>query len=87
MEGHELKVFQGALEFLKRNAYPAIFFEAWSEKWFADQKQELLAFVTQIGYDISHLGGYDHIAQHQDSSTLFEITHPKKGDVTVTRVR
>jgi FkbM family methyltransferase len=64
VEGFELNVLKGAQKFLARHTYPPFFFEAWSEDWFADEKKELLKFVGDLGYKITPLMGYDHIAQH-----------------------
>jgi FkbM family methyltransferase len=64
VEGFELNVLQGAKAFLARHNFPPLFFEAWSEDWFAADKRELLSFVRGLGYRITELMGYDHIAQH-----------------------
>jgi FkbM family methyltransferase len=65
VEGHELNVLKGAASFLQRNGYPPILFEAWSESWFAEEKTRLLEFVRSMDYEITVLGGYDHLAQHK----------------------
>ncbi|MDR2212502.1 MAG: FkbM family methyltransferase [Pseudomonadales bacterium] len=64
VEGYELNVLQGATNFLRRNDYPPILFEAWSESWFAEEKTRLLDFTRSLGYEIIAMGGYDHLAQH-----------------------
>jgi FkbM family methyltransferase len=64
VEGFELNVFRGAKSFLARHNYPPFFFEAWSEDWFAEDKKLLLQFIHELGYDVTELLGYDHIAQH-----------------------
>jgi FkbM family methyltransferase len=64
VEGFELNVLKGAQKFLEQHHYPPFFFEAWSEDWFAAEKKELLHFVAGLGYSVTPLMGYDHIAQH-----------------------
>jgi FkbM family methyltransferase len=63
-----INVLKGAQKFLSRHNYPPFFFEAWSEDWFAEEKKELLKFVGDLGYKVTPLMGYDHIAQHPANS-------------------
>ena len=64
VEGMEIDVLRGAVNCLERNAHPPIYFEAWSEAWFSREKEALLAFVRELGYEAVRLGAYDHLAQH-----------------------
>lgn len=64
VEGYEIKVLKGALEFLEKYDYPPILFEAWEFDWFAEKKNELLSFVEQLGYENTKLDKTNYVAQH-----------------------
>lgn len=65
VEGMELAVLKGGVEFLKRNSYPPILFEAWTHKsWFLPRRQELIDFLEQLGYAINSFGE-DNVAIHK----------------------
>jgi FkbM family methyltransferase len=63
VEGLELKVLQGSKETLKRNRYPPIVLEAWTQSWFAERREKLLAWLKEADYQIFTWGD-DCIAQH-----------------------
>lgn len=86
VEGAELQVLRGAGKFLAAQSYPPIFFEAWSEEWFARDKKALMDHVQGLGYKVAQLGSYDHIAQHPAHPVQVEFTQPKDGVVSMRRV-
>ncbi len=87
VEGYELNVLKGATKFLKKHAYPPIFFEAWNESWFTDEKEHLLGFIRQMGYEITHINGYDHVAQHPAHSIAVAFLRTGDASWEMSRVR
>ena len=69
VEGCEKEVIEGMQEYLKLSGYPAIIFEAWGFKWFAEKKASLFEFLKSSGYlfisDEFEHGNF--LAQHKDS--------------------
>lgn len=55
VEGSERDVLQGALKTLEKNNYPPILFEAWNDDWYSDEKVNLMAYLTELGYKIEIL--------------------------------
>jgi FkbM family methyltransferase len=86
VEGHELAVFKGAVNFLERTNYPPLLFEAWSFDWFHDEREELLTFVKNLGYEITLLGKIDYFAQHPKNPVFVDITKNSEGDITLARL-
>ncbi len=86
VEGFELNVLQGAKRFLARHNFPPLLFEAWSEEWFAEDKLKLLGFVQSLGYAITPLLGYDHIAQHPSHRVAISFQRNANG-FNVARVK
>ena len=82
VEGYELAVFKGAVNFLERTNYPPLLFEAWSSDWFENQREELLTFVKNLGYEITLLGKIDYFAQHPKNPVFFKITKNSNGTIT-----
>jgi FkbM family methyltransferase len=76
VEGFELSVLKGASDFISRNNFPPILFEAWNQKWFKSEKTELLNFVSQLGYDIYNFGTSDYIAVRSADVMLSEFDLP-----------
>ena len=70
VEGHEIEVLGGGLEFLKENGFPPIIFECWNFEWFRDKRHSLFEFLTEIGYSsISPDIGYsNYLAQSPRTS-------------------
>jgi FkbM family methyltransferase len=88
VEGYELNVLKGALNFLEEHNYPPLIFEAWgSREWFAAQKTELLRFVEDLGYQISFNMGDEYIAQHSKNSISFVFQSAGNGIFNIFRVR
>ncbi len=50
VEGNELGVWEGMVDFLRRNEWPPVIFEAWGQEWFAERKAKLLEYVAKLGY-------------------------------------
>lgn len=69
VEGFELNVLKGATDFLPNNGYPPIIFEAWPYSWFKEGREELLSFVTSLGYNITNISRGDCVAQHPKHPT------------------
>ncbi|MFM0068702.1 FkbM family methyltransferase [Paraburkholderia aspalathi] len=63
VEGLELQVLKGGLGTLRRNHYPPIIAEAWTNEWFRERRAELLGWLTGLGYQIKEWGD-DCIALH-----------------------
>jgi FkbM family methyltransferase len=69
VEGHELQVLKGAVETIKKNNYPKIFFESWDPDKDAmnlnatQLRKDLFAFVMEIGYKIVRVGVEMYIAE------------------------
>jgi len=87
VEGYELAVLKGAVDFLDKYDYPPLLFEAWSFEWFKEDRIELLAFVQKLGYEITNFGTDDYIAQHPKNSIKIEFTVNRNGIINMTKVR
>jgi FkbM family methyltransferase len=76
VEGFELNVLKGAVKFLENNNYPPILFEAWDLEWFASEKEDLLKFISYLGYEISLNIKDEYVAQHPKNLNRlnFELT-------------
>lgn len=72
-EGLELNVLKHGQEFLKKHHYPPIFFEAWQTDHYQAQREELMAFLRGVGYDILQIGGMDYVAQHRSGDRYLEL--------------
>jgi FkbM family methyltransferase len=86
VEGHELNVLRGGINFLKNSSYPPIIFEAWEKEWFQKEREELLGFVKQLGYEITSLGDNDYIAQHQSNPVRVDFATHENGRVRMTKI-
>lgn len=53
VEGFELSVLKGAKNTLFNNRYPPFIFEVWQEDWFKDQKDKLLNYICDLGYEVT----------------------------------
>ena len=86
VEGFELAVLRGATKLLKENNYPPILFEAWGLDWFATSRNELLYFLTNIGYEIFNLCGDNYIAQHPNNKIKVNFSHGQEGVIHFEKV-
>ena len=59
VEGLELRVLMGALQVLRNNELPRLFVECWSAEWYREDKEKLLSFLEDLGYQIVRIRGYD----------------------------
>ncbi|PUE59832.1 hypothetical protein B9Z44_09730 [Limnohabitans curvus] len=50
VEGMELPVLQGGVNFLKEHQFPPILLEIWGYEWYKINKQDLLEFLLSLGY-------------------------------------
>jgi len=87
VEGFELEVISGAVEFLGRTNYPTLIFEAWDFEWFREGREELLAYVKSLGYEITRFGNTDYMAQHPKNSMGVEVTSSSDGVVKIVKAR
>lgn len=87
VEGSELGVLKGGRHFLGKHLYPPILFEAWRESWFEQEKAALLTMFRELGYGVTAIGGYDHVAQHPDHPVQVRFDKQEDGTTTVARVR
>ena len=87
VEGFELAVLKGAVNFLDRTNYPPLLFEAWSFDWFKEGREELLSYVKSLGYEITEFGTSDYIAQHHKNSVRVEFTKSSDGTLNMTRIK
>ncbi len=73
VEGHELEVLQGAINYIKKSGYPPILFEAWQHDWFRPKLEMLINFLKNLGYNhISNETWDDNfLAQSDLNSNLF----------------
>ena len=86
VEGHELDVMTGAVQLLRNSNYPPLLLEAWTEDWFAEKRQALIAFVTGLGYTCFFLSD-EIIAQHDQHHRQFEFGINDAGGLNMHRIR
>lgn len=72
-EGLELNVLKHGQAFLKQHRYPPILFEAWQTEYYQVQREELMAFLRGLDYDIVQIGGMDYVAQHRSGDRYLEL--------------
>lgn len=87
VEGYELEVISGAVEFLRRTNYPTLIFEAWDFEWFEEGRAELMEYVKNLGYEISKIGYTDYMAQHPKNSLRVELTANGEGGLKIVKPR
>lgn len=64
VEGAELQVLQGAVETLRESNFPPLIFEAWRDDWWSAEREQLLAFVRELGYEVTQIDE-NYFAQHR----------------------
>jgi hypothetical protein len=87
VEGFELSVLMGGNGFLDRHNYPPLLFEAWSFDWFREGKEQLLSYISELGYLITNFGTTDYVAQHPKNSREINFQSDSNGLINMTRVR
>lgn len=85
VEGFELEVIKGGVNFLKENNYPPIIFEVWNEDWFENERNELLALIESLGYEIIKFGNYDHLAQHKLNPLNVDLIFDSNGNIKISK--
>lgn len=63
VEGAELHVLQGAVETLRESNFPPLIFEAWRDDWWSNERERLLSFVRDLGYELTNMDE-NYFAQH-----------------------
>ena len=87
VEGFELSVLRGGCGFLEKNNYPPLLFEAWNFEWFKEGKEQLLSYISEIGYKITNFGTTDYIAQHPKNSREIIFQADSNGSIKMSRLR
>ena len=68
VEGYELDVFNGGMNFLKANKYPPIVYESWTQfEWYQETAEEIKSLLTEVGYNLEVFGN-TVVAIHADAS-------------------
>jgi FkbM family methyltransferase len=74
VEGHELEVVEGALEYLERSGWPPIMFEVWGWSWYKEKKEKTFRYFQDIGYEsitqYCPLINSNYIAQNKNNRNL-----------------
>jgi len=87
VEGLELNVLKGGIDFLDRHNYPPLLFEAWNFEWFKEDKEKLMFFIAGLGYIITDFGTTDYIAQHPKNQTEILFNRNSDGIINMTKAR
>jgi FkbM family methyltransferase len=87
VEGLELAVLTGGLEFLERNAFPPLLFEALEVDWLRGNKAKIFGLLNGLGYEITKIFGDDYVAQHPGNPAHVEFTDDGKGVLYMSRTR
>jgi len=87
VEGFELDVLKGGVNFLNQHQFPPILFEAWNTDWFAQKKTELVEFFNSIGYVITSINTSDFIAQHPNNSVNVDFFFMDDGTINMNRTK
>lgn len=85
VEGLELDVLRGARRCIE-DGHPPILLEAWTLEAFAARREELIAYLRQIGYGLFLIND-EIIAQHPDHPRQFEISLADNSVLQVRRLR
>lgn len=87
VEGFELNVLKGSEEFLEKNGYPPILFEAWDLDWFEEGKRKLLNFLNYLGYEISMNIRQEFVAQHPKNEVYIKFQISNEGGINMIKER
>jgi FkbM family methyltransferase len=87
VEGFELNVLKGGVNFLNNHDYPPILFEAWNFDWFEEGKRQLMSFISELGYVLTNIGATDWVAQHPRSKREITFQTDGKGVINLSRAR
>jgi FkbM family methyltransferase len=71
VEGWELEVVKGMTKTLETNGYPPFIFEAWVDEWYSSKKEELINYITALGYnvDVIEISNNMFLAHNHKEST------------------
>lgn len=61
VEGYELNVLKGSVRTLVDNNFPPFVFEAWPDEWYKNDKELLISFVKNLGYEVYPIAGYGNM--------------------------
>lgn len=61
VEGSEYQALRGAEQTLKANNYPPILFEANGHDWYANSKEQLFKYITELGYQIGGIRPFENM--------------------------
>lgn len=87
VEGLELQVLRGGSQFLARHSYPPMLLEAWrSNDWFAQEREALLAYIQELGYEIFEISD-EVIAQHPAHPRQISLQVTQDGTIQMARRR
>jgi FkbM family methyltransferase len=70
VEGSEYQALRGAEQTLKANNYPPIIFEANGHDWYANSKEQLFKYITDMGYQIGAIRPFDNMFLARQGSDL-----------------
>jgi len=86
VEGLELQVLKGAVNYLEEHHFPPLLLEAWDEDWFKDRRVELLDYLTTIGYEYFAIRA-EIVAQHPRFPRQVEFVGDHTSGVQMIRLR
>jgi FkbM family methyltransferase len=87
VEGYEINVLKGGAQFLETHKFPPILFEAWNFDWFKEKRDELMQYITRLGYNITSISTMDYIAQHPGNPVEVKFSLRENKSLEITRVR
>jgi FkbM family methyltransferase len=64
VEGMELNILKGGIKFLEFHNFPPILIEIWGYEWYSLQRNEIVTFLKNLGYELILIHAHDYIAQH-----------------------
>lgn len=87
VEGYELEVIKGMVNYLEKSGFPPLIFEAWPFEWYRQKHAQLVDALNFIGYkNISPDIGYNnYLAQHSSNEKNHYKFHLENGIMNVSR--